>query len=254
MPVPLVLNRWLIDLSLATALLTRVPAGQPQGVAPADFARAVRAYPLIGAAVGAVAGAVMLAALQVGIPPLVAACLALATAVVLTGGFHEDGLADTADGFGGGRDAGHKLTIMRDHRIGSYGTLAITLALLTKAGALASLEAQAWPALIAAHAISRAVLGGLLAGLPPARSDGLARLIGRPSHGAATQAAALGVCVIVLTTADLAQAALIIAVAGATIWAVGLLAWRQVGGVTGDVCGAGQQAVEAAVLIAWCIR
>ena len=254
MPVPSVLHRWLIDVSLATALLTRVPAGQPAGVTPPDFARAVRAYPLIGAAIGAVSGAVMLGALEIGMPPLVAACVALGVAVVITGGFHEDGLADTADGFGGGRDAHAKLSIMRDHRIGSYGTLAITLTLLVQAGALAALEAHAWTALIAAHAVSRAVLGGLLAGLPPARGDGLARLIGRPSHGAATQSACLGVLVVVLTAPSLAMAALILAVAGATAWAMGLLAWRQIGGVTGDVCGASQQAVAAAVLIAWSIR
>jgi adenosylcobinamide-GDP ribazoletransferase len=254
MPVPAFLRRWIVDLQLAAALLTRVPTGGPSHVEPADLARAVRAYPLVGAAIGAVGGAVILGGLALGLPGMVAACLAIAVLLVVTGGFHEDGLADTADGFGGGRDAAAKLAIMRDHRIGSYGALALGVMLLTKVGALASLQADAFPALIAAHAASRAVLGGLLTALPAARGDGLARLIGRPGQGAATQAGLLGVLVVVLTAASPDGAALVIAVVGITVWLVGWMAWRQIGGVTGDVCGATQQAVETAVLVAWCIR
>src|SRR5437763_523525 len=87
------------------------------------------ALPLIGLIVGAIAALVLLGAAWIGMTPAVAAGLALAAAVLVTGGLHEDGLADTADGLGGGKDRDHKLAIMRDSRIGSYGVLALMLTL-----------------------------------------------------------------------------------------------------------------------------
>lgn len=248
------LHRWSVDVRLATALLTRVPLPALPSVEPDDIARAVRAYPLVGAVVGLVLGLVMVAVLSVGVPALVAASITLAIGLLVTGALHEDGLADTADGLGGGRDVATKLNIMRDHHIGSYGTLALVLTMVIKAACLQHLALGALPALVTAHALSRAVLGGLLAGLPPARPDGLARLVGRPSFGIVAQSALLGIGVVVMTAEAADDAALMVAVAGATAWAMGLLALRHVGGVTGDICGATQQAVETMVLIAWCVR
>ncbi|MBC9180481.1 adenosylcobinamide-GDP ribazoletransferase, partial [Pseudoroseomonas ludipueritiae] len=133
----------LADFSAALGLLTRLPTGWlPQHNSAAGFARSIWAYPLVGLGIGAAGGAVMAAGLWLGLPPLVAALWSLAATLLLTGGFHEDGLADTADGFGGGRDRARKLEIMRDSRIGSYGVLALVLALGLRAAALAALPTQ----------------------------------------------------------------------------------------------------------------
>ena len=131
---------------------------------------------MVGALIG-LAGAIAYAlAVWLGLPPWPAAVLALATTIWLTGALHEDGLADVADGFGGGRTREDKLAIMRDPRIGSYGALALVLAVLARAGAMAALAepAAVAAALVAAGAASRAALPAVMAALPQARPDGLA--------------------------------------------------------------------------------
>ena len=128
------------ELVSAFGLLTRLPVADltPPGDY-ADPARAVWAYPLAGLAVGLIGGLVYWLAAALAIPPMIAGVLALGAMVLATGGLHEDGLADTADGLGGGRDKARKLEIMRDSRIGSYGVIAldarIRVAEATKKGA-----------------------------------------------------------------------------------------------------------------------
>src|SRR6187397_784671 len=97
--------------------LTRLPMPHPQGPMPANFVRAHRMFPVVGALIGAVVGLVCLGLRSVGVPDLAAAALALGTGAILTGALHEDGLADVADGFGGGSDIAAKLEIMRDSRL-----------------------------------------------------------------------------------------------------------------------------------------
>src|SRR5690606_40192087 len=110
-----------------------------------------------------------------GLPSGPAAALALAAAMLMTGCLHEDGLSDVADGIGGGSTRERKLEIMRDSRIGSYGTAALVISLLLRWSALAALAgpAQVFAAFIAAHCASRALPGALMHVLPPARADGL---------------------------------------------------------------------------------
>src|SRR5208282_733244 len=113
---------------------------------------------------------------------------------------HEDGLADTADGFGGGKTREQKLDIMRDSRIGTYGVCALALSILLRASALASLADPAlvaW-ALIAAHAAARAAMPLLMFSVPPARSDGLSFDVGRPDGARAAVAAAVGILALVV--------------------------------------------------------
>ncbi|MBN8881520.1 MAG: adenosylcobinamide-GDP ribazoletransferase, partial [Salana multivorans] len=100
--------------------------------------------------------------------------LALAAGMAATGCLHEDGLSDVADGFGGGKTREHKLEIMRDSRIGTYGTAALGLSLLLRWSALAGLAGpvEVLAALIAAHCASRALLGAFMHLLPRARADG----------------------------------------------------------------------------------
>ena len=111
---------WPADLFSAAAFLTRLPVPAAH-VPTGGLAQAARAFPVVGAGVGAAAGGVLWLAAQAGLPPLVCALLALAAAALVTGALHEDGLADLADGLGGGRDREAKLRIMRDSRIGAFG-------------------------------------------------------------------------------------------------------------------------------------
>src|ERR1700761_6834116 len=143
------------------------------------MARAQRAFPLIGAIIGLAIGIVDRCLLAIGIPELAATALALGAGALLTGALHEDGLADVADGFGGGGDREKKLAIMRDSRIGTYGVLALLVSFVAKCSALASLPmAEVIPALVAAHALARAVIPLVTINLPFARDDGLGKSAG----------------------------------------------------------------------------
>ena len=126
----------------ALMLLTRLPVRVARPMAPAAFARAYGWFPAVGALVGAVGGLVLWGA-GGAVPPLAAALLAVAAQVLLTGGLHEDGLADVADGFGGGRDRERRLAIMRDSRIGTYGALALVLGVGLRVALLAPLAGTA---------------------------------------------------------------------------------------------------------------
>src|ERR1043166_4205407 len=154
-----IMNGWLDELRTAAAFLTRLPMPHPDGPRPANFVRAQRMFPVVGALIGIAVGALFLGMLGIGIPALAAAALALGASALLTGALHEDGLADVADGFGGGRDRDAKLEIMRDSRLGTYGALILMVSFVAKLAALATLPAAlVVPALAAAHALGRGVL------------------------------------------------------------------------------------------------
>src|SRR5262249_55292440 len=153
-----------------------------------------RVFPVIGALVGFVGGAVLVVAERLGQGPLVAAGLAVLATIVLTNALHEDGLADTVDGFGGGATRERKLEIMDDSRVGTYGVVALVFSVLLRVGALISLSAggsfrAAW-ALVAAEAVSRAAMVRLWHALPPARFGGLAHDTGPPDERASVVAMA----------------------------------------------------------------
>jgi len=240
---------WADDISLAIGLLTRVPVPHPVNATPDGLARAQRAFPLVGAMIGLFVGLVDRCLLATGVPSLAAAALALGASAALTGALHEDGLADVGDGFGGGRDRAAKLAIMRDSRLGTYGMMVLLVGFVARAAALASLPlAAVIPALVVAHALGRAVIPMLAANMPFARDDGLGKSVGRPDMASAAAAVIIGIVIALLClTMTQALLAIVVAIAGAAAMAV--LAWRQIGGVTGDVFGAVEQVVEAAVLV-----
>lgn len=252
-------RRSLDDLRTAAAFLTVLPdrraepdAGAARGAASTGgfLDRAMAMFPVVGAGVGAAAGAAFVLADGIGLPPLVAAPIGLAVLVAATGALHEDGLGDVADGFGGGRTREDKLRIMRDSRVGTYGVTAIAFSLALRAAALAVLPVvPAVAALIAAAALSRAMLPAVLYGLPAARPSGLGAAAGRPQMRTAVLALAIG-GLIGLVAVGPAAAVLATAMAAVAAAAVVLLAHRQIGGQTGDVCGAAQQAAEVAALLA----
>jgi len=184
------------------------------------------------------------------IPPTAASVLALAATVLLTGAMHEDGLADTADGFGGGRTRERKLEIMRDSRIGTFGACALGLSLLLRWSAIAALEdsRSVAIALIVAHGAARATLPAFMSLVAPARGEGLSSDAGQPPP--ASVAIALGLGIVALAI-GFGMSAMLKGVAA--LAAIGLLltrlAQRQIGGQTGDVLGALEQTAEATLLL-----
>ena len=239
----------LTDLHLALVFMTRLPLPPLGTVEPGGLARAMRLFPLVGLVVGAIGAAAFALAYQI-LPAGIAAIIAVAATIAVTGCLHEDGLADVADGFGGGGDKPRKLEIMRDSRIGTYGLVVVVLGLLLRVGALAELHDSAAVAvtLIAAHALSRAVIPAVMLALPPARADGLGATAGQPDAAVAGIAAtvALVIAAAILTPAA-ATAAVISAAAGAAT--VALLARRHIGGQTGDVLGAVEQVAQTAAIL-----
>lgn len=239
------------DAIAALGFYTRLPVPHDGGRQRA-FGETQWAAPVAGAVVGLAVGVTIWVCLAVALPPSFAAVAGLAAGIVLTGALHEDGLADTADGFGGGHSREEKLAIMRDSRIGSYGVLALGLSLIARWSALAALAsaspATALVAAVAAHAASRGVLPALMTHLPPARTDGLAAGAGVAGRNTVLAAAAIGFVLLLPGGPGFALAAALL-VAGLAVL-VARLAMRQIGGQTGDVLGAAQQAGEIAVLAA----
>ena len=213
------------------------------------LADTVRAWPVVGVLVGALAGAALWLGASAGLSPLAASFVALIVAALATGALHEDGLADVADGFGGGADKAKKLRIMRDSHIGTYGVLALVLAVGMKAGSLSGFNdpALAAAAVIVAHTLSRAVLPMVMVVLAPARTSGLGKAAGRPKREDAAMAAAIGVLIAVLAL-GVGPGLVATALAALGVAAVAWLAQRHIGGYSGDVLGAAQQVAEVLVL------
>ena len=238
------------DLRTGLAFCTSLPLAYSAPSSGADVARASWTFPIVGAVVGMVGALVYWLADGVGLHPFVAGVLALAATVLITGCLHEDGLADTVDGFGGGATPDRKLEIMRDSSIGAYGASALALSLMLRAGAIASLADPALvaPALIAAHAGARATLPIFMRLVPRARHDGLSADAGRPPPMGAVLAGLLGVIALGLCLGLVGALDALLLVAAAT----GLMAWlclRQIGGQTGDVLGALEQVSEILILL-----
>jgi adenosylcobinamide-GDP ribazoletransferase len=243
-------GRWLRDLRLATAFLTLLPLGPSRGAGGAgELAAASWAFPLAGALVGLIAGLGYALARGLGLPPFLAAALAVAVSILVTGALHEDGLADLADGLGvrGGLLA--KLAAMRASGIGGFGALALIVSVLLRVAALAALgtTGPVLPALIAAHAGGRALLPWALYREPRARADGLAVNAGRPGRRPALFALLIGFVLLFLATGPVHG---VIAAAAALLALLLLpLARRQIGGITGDVLGAVEQTAEIVILL-----
>jgi len=238
------------EFAIATAVLTRLPVGVAP-TAEGEIAAAGWAFPLVGAGIGAIAALGFLAVEILGCGSAAAAVLAVAAGLAVTGAFHEDGLADTADGFGGGRSRDEKLAIMRDSRHGSFGIIALVLSIGLRAAALGTIGDPicAGLALIAAHAASRGALPPLMRILAPARTDGLGAAAGRPSRTVAIVAPALGTA-IALALLGPSSGAIALVLSGVALAIAAMLAHRQIGGYTGDVLGFFQQIGEIVMLLA----
>lgn len=243
------------DLAGALRFFSRLPI--PGDTETRDFGRSLRLAPLAGALLGLGGGLVFVAALSLRLPATAAALLALGSSALATGALHEDGLADIADGFGGGFSRERKLEIMKDSRIGAFGAVALILSFGLRASALAALAATPFRALLvlaAAGALSRGACLAPLALLPPARADGAGRAASGDAGAVLRVAVALAAplaFVPALGGFGLAPCFSALVLAGVATLGLCALARAQIGGQTGDVAGATQQVVEIVVLLAF---
>ena len=231
----------------AASFLTRLRVGAAADPRT-DLRRSVLWVPVVGGVLGLGAAGVYAGARLV-LPSVVAAALAVSVSVLLTGALHEDGLADTADALGGGWSREERLRILKDPAHGTYGVIAIALSVVLRVGAIGALGGWAALAVLpAAHALSRAAAVGLLSWVRPATAEGLgasysASLTRKLAGGAS--AAGLAIGLVSLGLWGLPAALL----AGLGAGVVGWLGVRKLGGVTGDLLGAAQQAGEVLVLL-----
>ena len=226
-----------------------IPLSAASPAAEGCLAPATALFPLVGLGIGTAAALALLASFHIGLHPLACALLALTTSIILTGGLHEDGLADFFDGIGGGRTRERRLEIMRDSHLGSFGALALVLGVGIRASILTGVYSPDTAALVVltGATLSRAVLPGLMRWLPPARADGLAATAGRPEPAQVAIAILIAVVTALLTIGFwAAMSAIAAAILAAVI--VGVVARRMIGGQTGDALGAAQVIVEIAVL------
>jgi adenosylcobinamide-GDP ribazoletransferase len=238
------------DIRIGILICTRLPLGSSAHIESHELLRASWALPVAGVPVAAAGVVAFWAAWQMRLPGAIAAALALVATLLVTGGLHEDGLADTADGFGGGWDRARKLEIMHDSRLGTYGACTLVMSLLLRWSALAAMTSplRAAAALTAAHVAARSVLPAFMHVVPPARVDGLSARAGQPDLRSAATAASIGILTVGLTMGITAMVVGVVLAMAAGF----LIAWlclRQIGGQTGDVLGALEQVVEIVILL-----
>jgi adenosylcobinamide-GDP ribazoletransferase len=182
-------------------------------------------------------------------PSPLAAVWTLAATMILTGAFHEDGLADTADGCGGGTTPSQKMAIMRDSRIGSYGAVALILSVTVRLAAITALDHSdiVMTAMVTAGMLGRSGILLLPLVLVPARDSGMGAAMGKPWVTSTAAGLALATIAAFLSLHTLLAIAAVALGFGASL-ALAKLAHRQIGGYTGDILGATEVVIECVVL------
>ena len=245
------LGEWRLFL-VAVQFLTRLPTPRLDDLPPAWLARSGKYFPLVGGLVGGLAALALLGAHAIWRSGPLPALFAVAVGLLLTGALHEDGLADTADGFGGGRSPEQRLAIMKDPRLGTYGALTLGLAVAGKVAALTALPAPlAAAGLVCAHVGARTAAVWTMSLLPyaadPAASkvDASRRSL-HPWELGLTLAFTLAPSLLLMPSAIG-----IVCLAAGALAAVllGRASARRIGGHTGDVLGAVEQVYELVFLL-----
>nr|WP_281411513.1 adenosylcobinamide-GDP ribazoletransferase [Enterovirga sp. DB1703] len=235
-------------LLAATQFLTRLPV-RPRRHDPEWLPRGAKYFPLVGLAVGCIGAAILLLAARLWPAPL-PQMLALGATILATGAFHEDGLADCADGLGG-RSRERRLEIMKDPRLGAFGALALLLCLGLQAASLAALPvAVAAAALVGAHAAGRLAAVLVMAAFPYAGEIAASRIEHRPdgpSRGEVALALLFGLAPLLLLAPERAALGALLGAAAAFLAARTLC--RGLGGYTGDVLGATVVICQTALLL-----
>ncbi len=238
---------------LAVAFFTRIPIPANTPFSAERLNHASRYFSLVGWIIGLCAALSLLFAYQL-FPISIAVLISMSATIKITGAFHEDGLADMSDGLGGGMSQARKLEIMKDSRLGTYGALALQLAILIKFFALYEIMAlgliEPLVALLVIHASSRAVAGSLIFDMPYVRESGKAKpLAQNQSRTDLCVLLAFGLLPLCLLSIQAALGMLVIGI----ICRSWIKRWllRQLGGYTGDCLGATQQITELAYYLFW---
>lgn len=237
------------NLRTAFGLLTTLPVGLPGDWQPGDSGRAAFWYPVVGLAVGGLVWLVWLG-LNLWFPPLVSAVIALGVWVGLTGGLHLDGLADCCDGLPGSASRERRLAIMKDPHLGAFGVIGLFFVLTLKATAFSLLAPSSGLSIVLAATLGRWLI--LPASrLPQARPGGMGADFAAGVRPVAVWiTAALPISLAVLLGMQGAFAVLAALISGAALLR---LAWKRIGGVTGDVLGALVEVAETAVLLTFTV-
>jgi adenosylcobinamide-GDP ribazoletransferase len=244
------------DVARSVAFLSRIHMPQRHFVNfDGRLSRAVRAFPVAGLLIVLPAAAIVSIFSAIQAAPLFTAFVAVAIQTLITGALHEDGLGDTADGFGGGRTKESALNIMKDSRIGTYGAVSLILSFGLRVSAVAAViplvsASGAGLLVLAAAALSRTAMVWHWSKLPPARKDGVAASAGEPDAAAVTFALVSAALLLLVSGVSLLAAVLSIAAFAATVPAFSQIVAGKIGGHTGDTIGAAQQLSEIAVLAA----
>ena len=247
-----ILSGWREDCRVAGGFLTCLPFFKGEGEKPKKgvLAASMRAFPLIGAGLGIAAALVLAVAIWLGLPLMLAGCLAVGALILMTGGLHEDALADFADSLGG-HDKKSRLAIMADTQTGTFGVLALVFSVGLRVLALASFSAadSAAAALIAAASASRCAPLVMAWAMKPAKKSGQGALTGQPKEDRLYAGVGLGAALALLFLGPVGG---ILALLCGALAGLGLAyyAKKTLGGYTGDVMGSAQQVCEIAILLA----
>lgn len=246
----------LYGLLVAAQFLTRLPVPKNLNPTKEEFGACAPWYPVVGLIVGGILAVAAWGVLSLPLAPGIAAILLLVLGTLLTGAFHEDGLADTVDGMGGGWTKESILRIMRDSRIGSYGALAVVFLILIRVTSLWGTEPAYWPhALIVAHVLSRWSILPLMKFMPYARADqpGLGKPIVESITSGGLLVSTLGVAFFCIAIAG-GVGLISMIVASVTAFIMGRFFKKRIGGMTGDCLGAVNVLCEVAVLILFALN
>lgn len=238
----------------AIQYFTRLPVPDWVGHSPTQLNRSARYFPFVGIVVGAITGLFFMLAHSMLTQP-VAVIIAMIAGVLVTGGFHEDGLADTCDGMGGGMDKAAALTIMKDSHVGSYAVVGLTLALLLKFASLSAVPAERVPlVLLAAHSFSRFMAVTVMYTQQYVRDDAAAKAK-QAAEGIASAPLAWSALWVIAPLWFLGVSGLVAAMTAVIMRVVAArYFYQRIGGYTGDCLGAVQQVTELAFylgLLAW---
>lgn len=235
------------SLRAAIVFLTRIPVGVGRK-GPPPLSRAVPWFPTVGAVVGFLVGVVYALASQV-LPATVSAAVAVSFGTAITGALHLDGLADSADAFAGGTTVERRFEILKDSRLGTYGTSALVLVLFLDIAALATLlPTSGLISLVTAHGIGRASAVGVMVLARNTPKEGLgADYLADLSRIRGIAGIALVVGMVILLNGTEGPLLIVFALPAA------LLTWawshRAIGGVVGDSLGAIAQLSQTSVLV-----
>ncbi len=246
------------QLQLALSFLTRFPVREISSPLP-QLHHSFWAFGVVGAGLGAIYAAIILLGLWLGLNLMITAIIAVSCGLICTGALHEDGFADMFDGFGGGKTPEDKLRIMQDSVLGSYGVSALILILLLRVVTLAVIS----PAMVDAGfslvlnlaiiaGFSRICMAGMLVLTPPARPNGLGSHFSSNEYKVPASKNLLAAFLLILLLSLFAPWGMLWVLGGMALvtFILAKLAKQQIGGQTGDVCGAVQISTETAGWIA----